>query len=217
MSRLWSYMRRYRGRYVFGLACLLVTGTMAMAVPYLLKRAVDAIAAGRPPSVAATVALAAMSARVQENLSGMHVVKSYVREPEETEEFARLNADFSAQNMELARVRGVIMPVMRGASTLGTLVVLWYGGLRVIAGALSLGDLVAFIGYLHLLAWPTMALGWMLSIVQRGRAALQRLEEIFAIEPAIDDRAAVGNGVALHGEIAFHHVDFAYETAGNGH
>jgi len=57
MGRLWVYMRRYRGRYVFGLTCLLVTCTMAMAVPYLLKRAVDAIAAGRPPSVAATMAL----------------------------------------------------------------------------------------------------------------------------------------------------------------
>jgi len=349
MGRLWVYMRRYRGRYVFGLTCLLVTGTMAMAVPYLLKRAVDAIAAGRPPSVAATMALgiitialvqalartfsrfvifnvgrdieydlrndlfahlerlplsyyhsqqtgdlmsrlvnditavrmllgvgflnlintpiyyvyavsimvsldwkltlaalvpypivlvvvkrtsrqlmertlrvqeglAAMSARVQENLSGMHVVKSYVREQEETEAFARLNADFSAQNMELAQVRGVIMPVMRGASTLGTLVVLWYGGLRVISGALSMGDLVAFIGYLHILAWPTMALGWMLSIVQRGRAAMQRLEQIFVIQPAIDDGAAAWpDGVPIRGEIAFENVEFAYETPMNGH
>src|SRR5438046_416150 len=121
--------------------------------------------------------LAAMSSRVQENLSGIHVVKAYVREQEETEEFARLNDDFSAQNMELAQVRGIIMPVMRAVSTLTTLVVLWYGGLRVIGKALSLGDLVAFIAYLHILAWPTMALGWMLSIVQRGRAAMQRLEQ----------------------------------------
>ena len=82
------------------------------------------------------------------------------------------------------------MPVMRArSSALGTLVVLWFGGRQVIARrSSSLGDLVAFIGYLHLLAWPTMALGWMLSIVQRGRAAMQRLEEIFAIEPAIADR-----------------------------
>jgi ATP-binding cassette subfamily B protein len=161
--------------------------------------------------------LAAMSSRVQENLSGIHVVQAYVREAAEIEAFARLNADFSAQNMELARVRGMIMPVMRAVSTLGTLVVLWYGGLRVIAGALSLGDLVAFIGYLHILAWPTMALGWMLSIVQRGRAAMQRLEEIFRSEPAIDDRRAVQDGPALSGAIAFRGVDFAYHTPHNGH
>jgi ATP-binding cassette, subfamily B, multidrug efflux pump len=347
MSRLWSYLKRYRGRYAFGLVCLLATGSLAMTIPYLLKRAVDTIAAGgslgrvggiallmigialvqavartfsrfvifnvgrdieydlrndlfahleRLPlayyqsqqtgdlmsrlvnditavrmllgvgflnlintpiyyvyavsimasldwrlTLAALVpyplvllivkrtsrqlmertlkvqeGLAAMSSRVQENLSGIHVVKAYVREQEETEAFARLNESFSAQNLELARVRGVIMPVMRAASTLGTLVVLWYGGTRVIAGALSLGDLVAFIGYLHILAWPTMALGWMLSIVQRGRAALQRLEHIFGTVPTIDDRRAVPDG-AVRGELAFHDVDFAYHTPNNGH
>jgi ATP-binding cassette subfamily B protein len=349
MRRLWTYMKRYRGRYAFGLLCLLATGTLAMTVPYLLKRAVDAIAGGRPPSVVTLLALAiiaialvqavartfsrfvifnvgrdieydlrndlfahlerlplsyyqtqqtgdlmsrlvnditavrmllgvgflnlintpiyyvyavsimasldwrltlaslapypivlmvvkrtsrqlmertlrvqeglaAMSSRVQENLSGIHVVKAYVREQEETEEFARLNAEFSKQNLELAQVRGIIMPVMRAVSTLATLVVLWYGGLRVIAGALSLGDLVAFIGYLHILAWPTMALGWMLSIVQRGRAAMQRLEQIFVIEPAIDDAAVSWpEGASLRGEIAFRDVDFAYHTPMNGH
>ncbi len=348
MSRLWSYLIRYRGRYAVGLTCLVATGTLAMTVPYLLKRAVDNVARGGPLGTVAALAsaiivialvqavvrtfsrflifnvgrdvefdlrndlfahlerlplayyqgqqtgdlmsrlvnditavrmllgvgflnlintpiyyvygvtimasldwrltiaslvpyplvlvivkrtsrelmertlkvqegLAAMSSKVQENLSGIHVVQAYVREASEVESFARLNEEFSAQNMELARVRGLIMPVMRGASTLATLVVLWYGGLRVISGVLSLGDLVAFIGYLHLLAWPTMALGWMLSIVQRGRAALQRLEEIFAIEPTIDDRAALADGVALRGEIAFHGVDFAYRTPRNGH
>src|SRR6185369_5423118 len=149
------------------------------------------------------------------------VVQAYVREQAEIAAFARLNADFSAQNMALAKVRGVIMPVMRAASTFGTLVVLWYGGLRVIAGALTLGDLVAFIGYLHILAWPTMALGWMLSIVQRGRAAMQRLEHIFAVVPSIADvpgvAAAADDGAPLRGEIVFEDVDFAYHTPTNGH
>jgi ATP-binding cassette subfamily B protein len=147
--------------------------------------------------------LAAMSSRVQENLSGIHVVQAYVREEAEIATFARLNEEFSAQNMALAKVRGIIMPVMRGVSTLTTLVVLWYGGLRVMSGVLSLGDLVAFIGYLHILAWPTMALGWMLSIVQRGRAAMQRLEVIFAAEPAIADPpgAPAASSMPLRGEI----------------
>jgi ATP-binding cassette subfamily B protein len=160
--------------------------------------------------------LAAMSSRVQENLSGIHVVQAYVREDAEVAAFARLNEDFSAQNMALAKVRGIIMPVMRAVSTLGTLVVLWYGGRRVIAGVLSLGDLVAFIGYLHILAWPTMALGWMLSIVQRGRAALQRLEMIFQAVPAIDDRLAAPLAQPITGAIAFRGVDFAYDAKANG-
>ncbi len=348
MRRLWSYLIRYRGRYAFGLACLLATGTLAMSVPYLLKRAVDTIAAGGELSTVAWLAvtiivvasvqavvrtfsrfvifnvgrdieydlrndlfahlerlpleyyqrqqtgdlmsrlvnditavrmllgvgflnlvntpiyylygvsimlsldwrltlaalvpypivlvlvkrtsrqlmertlkvqegLAAMSSRVQETLSGIHVVQAYGREAAEVEIFARLNAAFSAQNLALARMRGMIMPVMRAVSTLGTLVVLWYGGRRVIAGVLSLGDLVAFIGYLHILAWPTMALGWMLSIVQRGRAAMQRLEAIFEAVPSIDDRRAQPDGAALRGALAFHEVDFAYDTPANGH
>jgi ATP-binding cassette subfamily B multidrug efflux pump len=165
--------------------------------------------------------LAAMSSRVQENLSGIHVVQAYVREEAEIATFTRLNEEFSAQNMALAKVRGIIMPVMRGVSTLTTLVVLWYGGLRVMSGVLSLGDLVAFIGYLHILAWPTMALGWMLSIVQRGRAALQRLEMIFAAEPAIADPPGVAAAspvpspggtvdARLRGAITLRDVDFAY-------
>jgi ATP-binding cassette subfamily B protein len=163
--------------------------------------------------------LAAMSSRVQENLSGIHVVQAYVREEAEIAAFAKLNEDFSAQNMALARMRGIIMPVMRAVSTLATLVVLWYGGLRVIAGALSLGDLVAFIGYLHILAWPTMALGWMLSILQRGRAALQRLELIFAAVPAINDDLASPLGARtaeLRGAITFKNVDFAYDGKAKG-
>lgn len=340
-------MIRYRGRYALGLACLVATGTLAMSVPYLLKRAVDTIAAGGAArtvgGLAATIigialvqslvrtcsrflifnvgrdieydlrndlfahlerlplsyyqtqqtgdlmsrlvnditavrmllgvgflnlintpiyylyavtimasmdwrltlaslvpyplvlvivkrtsrqlmertlktqeGLAAMSSRVQENLSGIHVVQAYVREQAEVDAFARLNEDFSAQNMALAQVRGIIMPVMRGVSTLTTLVVLWYGGLRVIAGHLSLGDLVAFIGYLHILAWPTMALGWMLSILQRGRAAMQRLETIFAAVPAIDDRDATALATPLAGAITFRHVDFGYGGGANG-
>ena len=348
MGRLWSYLIRYRGRYAFGLACLLATGTLAMTIPYLLKRAVDTIAAGGEGATVAWLAvaitavalvqaivrtfsrfvifnvgrdieydlrndlfahlerlpleyyqrqqtgdlmsrlvndiaavrmllgvgflnlvntpvyyvygvsimlsldwrltlaalvpypivlvlvkrtsrqlmertlkvqegLAAMSSRVQETLAGIHVVQAYGREAAEVEAFARLNAEFSSQSLALARMRGMIMPVMRAVSTLGTLVVLWYGGRRVIARALSLGDLVAFIGYLHILAWPTMALGWMLSIVQRGRAAMQRLEAIFAAEPSIDDRRARADGTALRGALAFHEVEFAYDTRSNGH
>jgi ATP-binding cassette subfamily B multidrug efflux pump len=203
--------------------------TLASLVPYPLVLMImkDGSRQLMERTIKVQEGLAALSSRVQESLSGIHVVKAYVREAEETEAFARLNLDFSAQNMELARVRGGIMPVMRAISTLGTLVVLWYGGLRVIAGALSLGDLVAFMGYLYMLAWPTMALGWMLSIVQRGRAAMQRLEAIFGALPAIDDRGALPDGAerrgevpdepVLRGAVTFRAVDFEYDTPGNGH
>lgn len=135
--------------------------------------------------------LADMSSLIQENVSGIHVVKAYVREEHEIARFRDLNARFRDVSLELGRARGIITPVIRSVSALGILVVLWLGGRHVALGILTIGDLVAFIGYLHLLAWPTMALGWMLSILQRGRAAMQRLEEIFATEPAIADPPGV--------------------------
>jgi ATP-binding cassette subfamily B protein len=97
------------------------------------------------------------------------------------------------------------------------LVVLWYGGSHVIEGRLSIGDLVAFMGYLHLLAWPTMALGWLISIFQRGQAALKRLDVIFQAQPEIIDGQGDGLARQVRGELGFHHVDFAYRTKDNGH
>jgi len=82
--------------------------------------------------------------------------------------------------------------------------------LHVIAGRLSVGDLVAFIGYLHLLAWPTMALGWMLSVLQRGRAAMQRLNELFAVAPAIASPPGARGVEPFRGEIALEGVTFRY-------
>ena len=161
--------------------------------------------------------LAEMSSVVQENLSGIHVVQSYVAEAAETAKFAAINQRFQDTSMRLAQVRGRMVPVMKIAASVGTLVVLWYGGLRVVAGRLTLGDLVAFIGYLGLLAWPTMALGWMLSILQRGRAALQRLEHIFGAVPDIDDAPDALPLPAIAGRVEFRNVDFAYHTPGNGH
>jgi ATP-binding cassette, subfamily B, multidrug efflux pump len=161
--------------------------------------------------------LADLSTRVQETVSGMHVVRAYAREEWQAAEFARLNTTFREESMDLARLRGLFPPLMKAVSGLGLLVVLWYGGSHVIAGRLSVGDLVAFMGYLHLLAWPTMALGWLLSIIQRGQVALRRLEVIFQTQPEIVD--GLGDGLAreIHGEIDFQHVDFGYPTLGKSH
>jgi ATP-binding cassette subfamily B protein len=161
--------------------------------------------------------LADLSSRVQEDVSGIHVVRAYVREEWQNAEFARLNDIFKAESMALAKVRGFFQPLMKGVSGLGLLVVLWYGGVHVIAGRLSLGDLVAFMGYLHLLAWPTMALGWLISIFQRGQVALKRLEVIFQAQPEIVDGQGDGLAREIRGEIGFHHVDFVYRAKDNGH
>jgi ATP-binding cassette subfamily B protein len=154
--------------------------------------------------------LADMSAFVQENLSGIHVVKAYVREDARIAKFTAMNEIFKTQSMDVAKMRGKIFPFIRIVSSLGILVVLYYGGSEVVRGRITLGELVAFIGYLHILAWPIMALGWMISIYQRGKAALKRLGEIFDTVPAIASPpapTAVGNP---RGEIRFENVTFAH-------
>src|SRR5262245_54572638 len=154
--------------------------------------------------------LGELSSRVQQNLAGMHVVKAYACEEHELTAFATLNARFQEANLRLARVRAFIGPVMNVVSSVGALVVLWYGGTHVVSGRLSVGDLVAFTGYLSLLAWPTMALGWMLSVLQRGRAALVRLNTIFAVEPALTSAPGSHGIEPFRGEIELRGVTFRY-------
>ena len=160
--------------------------------------------------------LAEMSATIQENVSGIHVVKSYTLEDVEAQRFGKQNDRLREASLKLARVRGIIGPTMRVVSALGILVVLWMGGTRVAQGHLTIGDLVAFIGYLNALAWPTMALGWMFAMVQRGRAGMQRLQAVFNEPPSIADpaRDAVEPAPRIEsGEIELRGVTFAYPDA----
>lgn len=343
MLRLWGYSRRYLSRYLLGGVCLVLTASLAMSIPYFLKRAVEAIESGRPftdiASFAALIAgiavvqaivrtlsralifnvgrdvecdlrndlfahlerlpvayyqhqhtgdlmsrlindvtairmllgvgflnllntpiyyaygltimlalhapltiaallpfpillyvvkrvsrrmmeqtlrvqeeLSNLSSAVQENVAGIHVVRAYQAEDVAVRRFARSNDALTDESLSLARVRGQLGPIMRTASGLGTLVVLCFGGTEVVRGKMSVGDLVAFIGYLNLLAWPTMAMGWMLSVVQRGRAAMLRLEQIFSVEPAITDAADADATPAarIEGAIEYQNVCFSY-------
>ena len=160
--------------------------------------------------------LSALSSHVQENLSGMHVVKAYAQEKFQTEEFVRLNEDYQQKSMEVARLRGIITPVMQGINGLTILIVIWYGGIRVARGDLLVADIVAFIAYLNVLAWPTAAFGWMFSLVERGRAAMKRLEELFKIEPAIADGESTQPVHGLKQGIEFRDISFAYGRQKNG-
>ena len=161
--------------------------------------------------------LSALSSHVQENLSGMHVVKAYAQEKFQTEEFVRLNEDYQRKSMEVARLRGIITPVMQGINGLTILIVIWYGGIRVARGDLLVADIVAFIAYLNVLAWPTAAFGWMFSLVERGRAAMKRLEELFKIEPAIADGESTQPVHGLKQGIEFRNISFAYWRQKNGY
>ena len=157
-----------------------------------------------------------MSAHVQENLSGMHVVKAYVQAETQTARFTDLNEDYRQRSMDLARYRGMINPIMVALHGFTVLVVLWYGGWLSLRQQTGVADLVAFILYLNVLAWPMAAFGWMISLVERGRAAMERLEEIFEVEPAIADPARPAPMTDRDRGIEFENVSFAYGGAGSG-
>lgn len=208
--------------YVYALALMLsmdVRMTLAALAPFPLLIYAAAKFRGRimKSSLEVQQQMSGLSSHVQENLSGMHVVKAYSQENYQTQQFVALNEEFRIKSLEMARMRGIVTPVMQGINGLTVLIVIWYGGVRVAQGDLLVADIVAFIAYLNVLAWPTAAFGWMLSLVERGRAAMKRLEEILKTEPAIASSTAA---VPIHGlkhGVEFREVSFAYGRQTNGH
>jgi ATP-binding cassette subfamily B protein len=143
--------------------------------------------------------LSVLSERVQEYLSGMAVVRAYTLEPRARADFGRANAEYLRLSLALARTEAGFSPLMGLIAGVGTLVVIWAGGRAVVDGRLSLGALVAFNGYLAYLTWPTVALGWTLSIVRRGLTSMTRLEEITGA--AAVEAGAVATGIVVAGSV----------------
>jgi len=124
-----------------------------------------------------------LNTAAQENFSGIRVVKSYNQEAFQAERFAAGSRDYMRRNLDLARSLGFFHPLVGMVAGTGTLIVLWAGGGLVIRGEITLGTLVAFMGFLALLIWPTIALGWVVTLIQRGSAALGRINGILHTAP----------------------------------
>jgi len=160
-------------------------------------------------SQAAQDQLGVLSARVQEYLSAMTVVRAYTLEPRARAEFGRANREYLARSLALARVQTGLAPLMGLIAGAGTLVVLWAGGKAVVDGRLSLGALVAFNGYLAYLTWPTIALGWTLSIVRRGLTSMARIQEVVAAAAPPPGGGVPGAGGPA--TVTFADLTFAYD------
>ena len=157
--------------------------------------------------------LATLSARVQENLAGVRVVRAYAQEDAEIRGFDEPNREYVSRNVELIRTWSMFMPSLQALIGITFLIVLWQGGHLVLGGRISLGALIAFYSYLGILVWPMIALGWVTNIFQRGAASMGRLNYILAAQPQIDDRAAtVPAEQKVEGEIEFRDLTFAYPT-----
>jgi ATP-binding cassette subfamily B protein len=153
-----------------------------------------------------------ISSRVQENLAGVRMVRAFVQEDAEIRHFEKLNRAYIAENIRLVRISGVFQPLLEALIGLTFLAVLWYGGGQVLTGRISLGSFVMFNTYMGILVWPMIALGWVVNLMQRGGASLDRINQIFHEKPGI---AAPPHPVAMgrvRGEIEFRNASVAFPS-----
>ncbi|GAM10848.1 putative multidrug resistance ABC transporter ATP-binding/permease protein YheI [Geobacter sp. OR-1] len=154
--------------------------------------------------------LARLTSAVEENVSAAPLIKAYCREAAAIGSFREASERYMASNMRVAQLRGFMIPVMAATGALGTLIVLLVGGGKVVSGVLTLGDFVAFNGYLAMLIWPTIMLGWILNLSQRGAASMERLNWILAAVPRVSEPAEPAAVAKLQGEIELCNLVFAY-------
>ena len=154
-----------------------------------------------------------ISSRVQENLSGVRMIRAFAQENAELRRFKQLNQQYIAQNLKLVRIQGFFQPLLEALIGLTFLVVLWMGGRQVLLGRISLGSFVMFNTYMGMLVWPMIALGWVINLMQRGSASLNRINQIQREAPSIQAPAAAKPLQAVRGEIEFRDVSVDY---GNG-
>jgi ATP-binding cassette subfamily B protein len=126
-----------------------------------------------------------ISSRVQENLSGVRVVRAYAQERAEVAQFETLNIDYIRSNIALARIQGLFMPLLQALIGTTFLMVLWFGGRQLLEHKISLGTFVMFNTYMGILIWPMIAFGWVVNLMQRGTASLNRINEILFEKPSI--------------------------------
>jgi ATP-binding cassette subfamily B multidrug efflux pump len=151
-----------------------------------------------------------ISSRVQENLSGVRMIRAYAQEAAELRKFDRLNLDYIAQNIQLVRISGLFEPLLELLIGSTFLIVLWAGGYRVLTGRISLGSFVMFNTYMGMLVWPMIAMGWVVNLMQRGSASFERISQIMDERPSIAAPASAPALTAVRGEIEFRGVSVVY-------
>jgi len=153
-----------------------------------------------------------ISARAQENFSGARLIRAYVQEEPEIENFERDNTEYIARSLKLVRLMGMLWPTLELLLGVAIVIVLWVGGREVLLHRINLGDFVAFNTYMVQLTWPVIALGWVINIFQRGLASMGRIESILAEQPEISDAGVPSKGAPtnIRGDIDFRDLSFRY-------
>lgn len=157
--------------------------------------------------------LSEISAMTQETLSGVRVLRAYGQEAFEAERFSRANQEYVDRNRGLIRIQSLYFPIMGLLMGVGALLVLWLGSREVVAGRMTVGELVAFNSYLMMLSWPMIAFGWVTNLLQRGMASWNRMLEVLDTPPRITDAHAtrqITSPEQVNGDIEFRHLTFTY-------
>jgi len=148
----------------------------------------------------------------QENVAGIRVVKAYNQEEAFIERFRQANDEYLQRSLSLVRVQGIFQPLLAFLLGLSLVGLLWYGGRQVVLGTITLGDFVAFMAYLAMLTWPTIALGFVINIFERGAASMRRINRLMDVQLDIEDRD-VKHIDQIRGEIEVRNLTFSYNGA----
>lgn len=153
-----------------------------------------------------------VTTKAQESFSGIRVVKSYAIEDNELESFTKLSDEYLKRNMEKVKIQAFFMPMLFFITGISVIIVIWLGGIKVIDGYMTLGEIVAFVAYLSLLIWPMIAFGWIANIIQQASASMKRLLKILNEKEEIKSiKTLDGSTNEINGEIKFQNVSFRYE------
>ena len=152
-----------------------------------------------------------LTTRAQESLSGIRVIKTYVREEHETRLFRDLSWDYLRKNLVLARVQSIMWPLMFLLIGFSLVITLYVGGGKVMDGRMTIGTLTAVFAYLSMLIWPMIAFGWVINMLQQGAASMSRLVKTMDVVPEIGDTADTNHGMrSITGAIEFRHMTFRH-------
>ena len=151
-----------------------------------------------------------ITARAQENFTGVRVVRAYAQEDAEMEAFNDLNRQYAERNLSLVRIDALMRPLMTFLIGFGYVLIIWAGVPLAVRGEITVGEFTVFNMYLTRLIWPLIALGYVVNLYQRGTASLKRINSVLKIEPAIADERDVPEQPPVQGEIEFRNLTFRY-------
>ena len=153
---------------------------------------------------------AQITARAQENFTGVRVVRAYAQEDAEIAAFNELNRQYAEKNLALVRIDALMRPLMQFLIGMGFVLILWAGVPMAVRGEMTVGEFTVFNMYLFRLIWPLIALGYVVNLYQRGTASLKRMNSIMAVRPAIADSPETKPKPPIAGQIEFRNLNFSY-------